>query len=102
MFLSPLYARLPLPVHTAHIFPAPTFVVIITPTQEAMDYLTWTYFYRRLVMNPTYYNLEDSSPDGINLYLSELVRFRRVGGVRSSRHALPSEHTAHLSAASSG
>lgn len=43
-------------------------------TQEAMEYLTWTYFYRRLVMNPTFYNLEDSSPDGINLYLSEMVR----------------------------
>lgn len=39
-----------------------------------MDYLTWTYFFRRLMMNPSYYGLEDSSPDAVNLKLSELVR----------------------------
>jgi activating signal cointegrator complex subunit 3 len=38
-----------------------------------MDYLTWTYFYRRLVMNPSFYGLEDVSEEGINMYLSELV-----------------------------
>ena len=38
-----------------------------------MDYLTWTYFYRRLVMNPSYYGLSDTSEEDINNYLSELV-----------------------------
>lgn len=38
-----------------------------------MDYLTWTYLYRRLQMNPTYYGLDDPSPQSVAMYLSELV-----------------------------
>ncbi|NWX11126.1 ASCC3 protein, partial [Caloenas nicobarica] len=45
----------------------------ITSKQDAMDYITWTYFFRRLIMNPTYYNLEDVSHDTMNKYLSSLV-----------------------------
>jgi activating signal cointegrator complex subunit 3 len=45
----------------------------IKSKQDAIDYLTWTYFFRRLVMNPAYYHLEDLSHDGINLFLSNLV-----------------------------
>jgi len=26
----------------------------ITTKQDAMDYVTWTYFFRRLIMNPRY------------------------------------------------
>nr|XP_014343473.1 PREDICTED: activating signal cointegrator 1 complex subunit 3 [Latimeria chalumnae] len=45
----------------------------ITSKQDAMDYITWTYFFRRLIMNPSYYNLEDVNHDTINKYLSSLV-----------------------------
>ncbi|XP_066288135.1 activating signal cointegrator 1 complex subunit 3-like [Branchiostoma lanceolatum] len=45
----------------------------ITSKQDAMDYITWTYFFRRLVMNPSYYELEDADHDSINTFLSGLV-----------------------------
>ncbi|XP_006865917.1 PREDICTED: activating signal cointegrator 1 complex subunit 3-like [Chrysochloris asiatica] len=45
----------------------------ITSKQDAMDYITWTYFFRRLVMNPSYYNLDDVSHDSVNKFLSNLV-----------------------------
>ncbi|CAL8248146.1 unnamed protein product [Lota lota] len=50
----------------------------ITSKQDAMDYITWTYFFRRLVMNPSYYSLDDVSHETINKYLSNLVE----GGLR--------------------
>lgn len=45
----------------------------IKSKQDAIDYLTWTYFFRRLVMNPAYYHLSDLSHEGINRHLSNLV-----------------------------
>lgn len=45
----------------------------ISSKQDAMDYITWTYFFRRLMMNPSYYSLEDISHESINRYLSNLV-----------------------------
>ncbi|KAJ3020927.1 UNVERIFIED_CONTAM: activating signal cointegrator 1 complex subunit [Siphonaria sp. JEL0065] len=45
----------------------------IKSKQDAVDYLTWTYFYRRLQMNPTYYGVVDTSPEGIDLHLSNLI-----------------------------
>jgi activating signal cointegrator complex subunit 3 len=41
--------------------------------QDAMDYLTWTYFFRRLLRNPAYYHLEDLEDDNINTFLSSIV-----------------------------
>ena len=39
---------------------------------HAVDYLTWTYFFRRLLCNPSYYHLEDTSHDGI-ITLDEIL-----------------------------
>eukprot|EP01027_Heterolobosea_sp_BB2_P026939 GEZU01042062.1.p1 GENE.GEZU01042062.1~~GEZU01042062.1.p1 ORF type:complete len:2174 (-),score=564.16 GEZU01042062.1:67-6525(-) len=41
--------------------------------QDAVDYLTWTYLFRRLVQNPSYYGVEDGSYEGLTRYLSNLV-----------------------------
>jgi activating signal cointegrator complex subunit 3 len=42
--------------------------------QDALDYLTWTYFFRRLLQNPTYYNLETLESEDVNDFLSNLVQ----------------------------
>lgn len=41
--------------------------------QEAIDYLTWTYFFRRLLQNPAYYGLEQLEPTEVNYYLTSLI-----------------------------
>lgn len=45
----------------------------IKSKQEFLDYLTWTYFFRRLLKNPRYYNLDSMEPELVNSYLSKLV-----------------------------
>jgi pre-mRNA-splicing helicase BRR2 len=45
----------------------------IASTQDAVDWTTYTYFYRRLLANPSYYGLNDTSHEGLSTHLSELV-----------------------------
>ncbi|CAG8568952.1 618_t:CDS:10 [Ambispora leptoticha] len=45
----------------------------IKSKEAVMEYLTWTYFFRRLQQNPSYYQLEDTTHDTINTYLSEMI-----------------------------
>ncbi|KAM0936673.1 putative DNA helicase [Dioscorea sansibarensis] len=42
--------------------------------EDALHYLTWTYLFRRLVVNPAYYGLEDAESNTLNSYLSRLVQ----------------------------
>eukprot|EP01138_Halocafeteria_seosinensis_P005687 gb/GECG01005814.1/.p1 GENE.gb/GECG01005814.1/~~gb/GECG01005814.1/.p1 ORF type:complete len:2316 (+),score=249.07 gb/GECG01005814.1/:1-6948(+) len=45
----------------------------ITTMQDAVDYISWTYFFRRLLQNPTYYGLENQSKTSIQEFLKRLV-----------------------------
>jgi pre-mRNA-splicing helicase BRR2 len=45
----------------------------ISSTQDAVDWMTYTYFYRRLLANPSFYGLTDVSHEGLSTFLSELV-----------------------------
>ncbi|XP_075100776.1 DExH-box ATP-dependent RNA helicase DExH14 [Nicotiana tabacum] len=42
--------------------------------EDAVHYLTWTYLFRRLMVNPAYYGLEVAEPGILNSYLSSLVQ----------------------------
>lgn len=46
---------------------------IISSTQDAVDWTTYTYFYRRLLANPSYYGLTDTSHEALSTHLSEVV-----------------------------
>ena len=45
----------------------------IASKQDAIDYLTWTFFYRRLLQNPSYYNLESTEMEDVSEFLSDMV-----------------------------
>ncbi|KAJ4838086.1 DExH-box ATP-dependent RNA helicase DExH14 [Turnera subulata] len=41
--------------------------------EDAVHYLTWTYLFRRLMVNPAYYGLENKDAEVLSSYLSRLV-----------------------------
>ena len=41
--------------------------------QEALDYLTWSFMYRRLTKNPVYYGLQGVSQEFLGEHLSDIV-----------------------------
>lgn len=52
---------------------------IVTKTvenkQDAVDYLTWTFLYRRMTQNPNYYNLQGESQMGnvLKLFIEDVM-----------------------------
>ncbi|KAL6146910.1 hypothetical protein ACLB2K_057586 [Fragaria x ananassa] len=72
-----LYEALPVESHLHHYLHdninAEVVAQVIGNHEGALNYLTWTFFYRRLAQNPNYYNLQGVTHAHISEYLSELV-----------------------------
>ena len=67
----PIESHLQVYLHDAFVSEIST--KIIGSTQDAVDWATYTYFYRRLLANPSFYGLTDTSHEGLSTHLSELV-----------------------------
>ena len=67
----PIESHLQLWLHDAFVTEISTKT--IASTQDAVDWTTYTYFYRRLLANPSFYGLNDTSHEGLSTHLSEIV-----------------------------
>ncbi|XP_051139813.1 DExH-box ATP-dependent RNA helicase DExH12-like [Andrographis paniculata] len=83
-----LYEAFPVESHLHHYLHdninAEVVVGVIQNKQDAVDYLTWTFMYRRLAQNPNYYNLQGVSHRHLSDHLSELVE-NTLGDLEASK-----------------
>lgn len=83
-----LYDPLPVESQLEHFLSDHINAEIVTKTieskQDAVDYLTWTFMYRRLMKNPNYYNLQGATNVHLSDHLSELVE-TTVNALEESR-----------------
>uniref|UniRef100_A0A914P3C1 Helicase C-terminal domain-containing protein n=1 Tax=Panagrolaimus davidi TaxID=227884 RepID=A0A914P3C1_9BILA len=45
----------------------------VASKQQIIEYISGTYFYRRLFANPTYYGVENPTPEGMTKFLTQVV-----------------------------
>uniref|UniRef100_A0A2P2L2Z5 RNA helicase n=1 Tax=Rhizophora mucronata TaxID=61149 RepID=A0A2P2L2Z5_RHIMU len=83
-----LYEAFPVESHLHHFlhdnFNAEVVAGVVENKQDAVDYLTWTFMYRRLTQNPNYYNLQGVSHRHLSDHLSELVE-NTLGDLEASK-----------------
>ncbi|XXG57569.1 hypothetical protein AAC387_Pa04g0019 [Persea americana] len=76
-YMKFVHEALPVESHLQHFLHdnlnAEVVVGTIENKQDAVDYLTWTFLYRRLTQNPNYYGLQGVSHRHLSDHLSELV-----------------------------
>lgn len=83
-----LFEPFPVESHLDHFLHDPMVAEIVTRTietkQDAVDYITWSFYYRRLTQNPNYYNLTGVSHRHLSDALSELVE-TTLGDLEASK-----------------
>jgi pre-mRNA-splicing helicase BRR2 len=67
----PIESHLQIWLHDAFVSEIST--KMIESADDAINWTTFTFFYRRLLANPSYYSLTDTSHEGLSAHLSELV-----------------------------
>lgn len=72
---------------------------VLHSTSDCIEYLTWTYYYRRLVMNPSYYLLKEITPQGVYNHLLELVN-KVLDNLNASKNIIMEDDTQNSHSAS--
>ncbi|KAF2754265.1 pre-mRNA splicing helicase-like protein [Pseudovirgaria hyperparasitica] len=95
----PIESHLPDNLHDAFVSEISTN--IISSTQDALDWATYTFFYRRLLANPSFYGLQDPSSNGLSGFLSDIVELtlKQLAEAKIIEHDEDEDTVAPLNAA---